>query len=167
MLHFGVVLAVPLAGFSLHFENFGSREFSVCAWSCGFLALRANGFLLKGNKSDSMWPSGGRMLVSVKRRRKSEVKGEIRFCQSWRTQVAGSKQCWTMTWLLSHLFGFLHSITGRIFDLWRWLGVDFIIELKQTKKRKKAIQNLVTEHWRLSFINKVKMMKATLKFIIL
>lgn len=30
-----------------------------------------------------------------------------------------------------HLFGFLHSIAGRVSDLWRGLGVDFIVELKQ------------------------------------
>lgn len=34
-------------------------------------------------------------------------------------------------WVFSHLFGFLHSIAGRVSDLWRRLGVDFIVELKQ------------------------------------
>lgn len=36
--------------------------------------------------------------------------------------------------LSSHLFGFLHGITGGIPDLGGRLGVDFIVELKQTEE---------------------------------
>lgn len=39
--------------------------------------------------------------------------------------------------LLSHLLGLLHSITGRIPDLRRRLGVDFVIQLKQTKETRR------------------------------
>lgn len=37
--------------------------------------------------------------------------------------------------MFSHLFGSLHGITGGVSDLWGWLGVDLIVELKDKKHK--------------------------------